>query len=257
MSCPYCGKPHFPDKCRIVTDPTRRKVILVDKKRCFICTRGGHTSQKCKAKRMCYKCNGKHHTSLCTEPRNNDGNNDEEENVEENNGNQTLVAKTEEGSKEVEVTETPKENTVLLQTAFVTILNPSTGERVNCRIILDVCSQRTYISVKIQRKLKVKSAGNDLSSTGTFGGGSTGVKNRDVVVVGVQKGNSETLFIKAVVVDKICSPIHGQAVDVAKDHYRHLYGLKLADEPASGPVDVEMLIGGEFYWRIMSGRSIR
>ena len=56
MSCPYCERPHFPDKCQKVTDPKKRKEILVEKKRCFTCTRSGHNSQACKAKKTCYKC---------------------------------------------------------------------------------------------------------------------------------------------------------------------------------------------------------
>ena len=71
FSCPFCNQKHYPDKCRNVTDPARRKAILMEKKRCFVCTREGHSagSPKCSAKRMCMSCGGKHHTSICTTPR--------------------------------------------------------------------------------------------------------------------------------------------------------------------------------------------
>ena len=71
FSCPFCNQKHYPDKCKNVTDPARRKAILMEKKRCFVCTREGHAagSPKCSAKRMCMTCGGKHHTSICTGPR--------------------------------------------------------------------------------------------------------------------------------------------------------------------------------------------
>ena len=66
LICPYCDKKgHYPDKCRTVTDPDRRKAILTEKRRCYLCTKENHIVPKCPAKRNCVKCNKKHHTSLC------------------------------------------------------------------------------------------------------------------------------------------------------------------------------------------------
>ena len=70
LSCPYCERPHYPDKCRTVTDPARRKAILVEKKRCFLCTKASHGVSDCQAKRMCVACGAKHHTSICTGEKN-------------------------------------------------------------------------------------------------------------------------------------------------------------------------------------------
>ena len=68
FSCPFCNQKHYPDKCRNVTDPAKRKAILMEKKRCFVCTRDGHMegSARCSAKRKCMSCGGKHHASICT-----------------------------------------------------------------------------------------------------------------------------------------------------------------------------------------------
>ena len=56
LSCPYCGQKHFPDKCRVVTNPQARKDILKSKKRCFICTKRLHIAKDCASKRTCFKC---------------------------------------------------------------------------------------------------------------------------------------------------------------------------------------------------------
>ena len=146
----------------------------------------------------------------------------------------------------------------LLGTALVNVINTSTGVSVKARIILDSCSQRTYATKKLQEALGVEASEVERGqATGVFGGGSTEARNRDVIVVGINKGRSETVFVKAVVVENICSPLHGQAVDVAREHYEHLYGLTLADDPEPGPVEIDMLIGIEFYWNCLSGAVIR
>ena len=254
LSCPYCERPHYPDKCRTVTDVAVRKTILVDKKRCFICTKGGHAARNCKAKRMCIKCQGRHHTSICEGTTSaGDGNQNESKDGT------TMIADSNVASAEPKTKKEvgPVHNTVLLQTALVTVSNPKTGKSMECRAILDNASNKTYSSQKIQDALGVTACGKDTESTGTFGGGSTEAKPRDVVVLAVQGGKSETLFLKTVVVEKICRPLHGQAVDVAKGMYAHLYGLPLADETANGFVEIEMLIGLDYYWDIITGVVVR
>ena len=237
LKCVYCGKPHYPDQCRIVTDTVQRKLILQEKKRCYICTNGGHNASQCKSKKKCYLCKGKHHTSLCDESKKDE---DVGEKSEDNNEETTLVA---DDTTMVESKESkPLYNTTLLGTALVNIVNPKSGKSVKTRIVFDNCSQRTYASKRLQDALQVERTDIDKGqSTGVFGGGSTAAKNRDIIVVGVSKGRSATMFVKAVVVDEICSPVHGQAVDVAQKQYDHLYGLQLADEPAHGPVQIDRL----------------
>ena len=215
-----------------------------------------HAARNCKAKRMCIKCQGRHHTSICegtTSDGAGDGNQDESQDGTTLIADSDVASAVQKTKKEVG----PVHDTVLLQTALVTVSNPKTGKSMKCRAILDNASNRTYSSKKIQDALGVKASGKDTQSTGTFGGGSTEAKLRDMVVLGVQGGKSETLFLKTVVVEKICSPLHGQAVDVARAMYAHLYGLPLADESANGFVEVEMLIGLDYYWDIITGVVVR
>ena len=62
--------------------------------------------------------------------------------------------------------------------------------------------------------------------------------------------------MKAAVIDKICTPIQGQRVDLAIQEYEHLYGLQLADESCNGEADVELMVGADFFWNIMTGETV-
>ena len=63
--CPFCEGGHYPDRCNVVTDIRKRKEILINKGRCFVCTKGNHRSADCRSKRGCFKCKKRHHTCIC------------------------------------------------------------------------------------------------------------------------------------------------------------------------------------------------
>ena len=65
ISCTYCKRNHPSSKCNVVTDVQARKNILRNKGRCFTCLKSGHKARTCKSKIKCYKCNGRHHISVC------------------------------------------------------------------------------------------------------------------------------------------------------------------------------------------------
>ena len=61
------------------------------------------------------------------------------------------------------------------------------------------------------------------------------------------------MYIKALIIPTICSPIANQAVDVAAKSYSHLSDLPLADFcVAELDVDVDMLIGADYFWSIVT-----
>ena len=51
------------------------------------------------------------------------------------------------------------EEMVLMQTAKGNVLNPTSGKQENVRMLFDSGSQRTYITEKLARKLKLKLGG--------------------------------------------------------------------------------------------------
>ena len=53
--CFFCEGEHLSYQCEKVTDPSKRKEILVKQKRCFLCLRRGHMSNSYKSNRRCRK----------------------------------------------------------------------------------------------------------------------------------------------------------------------------------------------------------
>ena len=59
-------------------------------------------------------------------------------------------------------------------------------------------------------------------------------------------------------IPNICSPISCQTIELAKATYEHLIELDLADGcNETSNLDVDVLIGGDYYWRFMTGKMIR
>jgi hypothetical protein len=56
---------HRSVECTKVVDVGERKRIPSIKRRCFNCTGEKHRARECKSNTQCYKCQRKHHTSIC------------------------------------------------------------------------------------------------------------------------------------------------------------------------------------------------
>ena len=65
--CIYCEGNHWGDQCSSYDSVAKRRQFFVERRLCFNCGRVGHRESKCRS-RGCYKCRGKHHTSLCDKP---------------------------------------------------------------------------------------------------------------------------------------------------------------------------------------------
>ena len=82
--------------------------------------------------------------------------------------------------------------------------------------------------------------------------------NRVKFAVTDTKGNDITM--DAYSLTTICSPISNQSIKVALEEYPHLRGLNLADTPSmsnSSDVEVDILIGADYYWKFITGTTKR
>ena len=66
ITCVYCGQPHYSNACQTIKSPEERKRALRTSGRCYICLRRNHISRNCRSQARCNKCNGRHHSSLCS-----------------------------------------------------------------------------------------------------------------------------------------------------------------------------------------------
>ena len=62
-------------------------------------------------------------------------------------------------------------------------------------------------------------------------------------------------MVIALVFPFICNPLASQPINHCRDHDHHLLGIELADSADIGNVvEVDMLIGSDFYWSLVAGR---
>ena len=127
----FCDKKHKSERCRIVTEIQARKNILKKKKLYFVCLKPHHVAKDCKSKISCYNGKKRHHAAVCSR-----------ENPE-GDANLTAVANS--------------QGDVLLQAAKVQVKNQLKGQMLHARVLFDSCSQLSYATPSLQRKLNLVS----------------------------------------------------------------------------------------------------
>ena len=92
-----------------------------------------------------------------------------------------------------------------------------------------------------------------------FGSDSNDVQICDLTTLKIKNRLSDlSVDIQALSVPFIVSPIQGQSVQWAKQNYKHLANLELADDCLSdSQADIAILIGSDNIWKFMLGEVIR
>ncbi|XP_065675822.1 uncharacterized protein LOC136092029 [Hydra vulgaris] len=233
VKCIFCDKPHRSQYCKSITNIQNRKRIISDKHLCFKCLGSGHVSKNCRSRIRCFKCGNHHHVALCLEQQHNELQNKGELTAISGNDNQSI----------------------LLQTASTDVFDRN-SKLHNCRILFDNCSQLSYISPDLCRKLKLKSIGKKNINIKTFGNNNT--KERlEKVELKVKCLFGRIIKIICYVKD-ICAPINGQYINLAQEKYKHLHNLRLADSNLqNGNLRIDVLIGADYYWLFIENSIIR
>ena len=126
------------------------------------------------------------------------------------------------------------------------------------RAILDGGSQRTYITSRLRDELSLPIVRTELLQIKTFGSTECDHTSCDVVQIGVETKDGATQMMHALVVQFICNPLTTQPIDQSIESHDHLLGLELADSAdASDVLEVDVLIGSDCYWSLVTGRVIR
>ena len=204
--CVFCGnKSHYSNKCDIATEVNLRKQKLRELIYCFECLRGNHIARNCCQKVFYYRCKAqnRHNTAICEKEWQSSG---------------ILV--------------TGSDKSILLQTAngYITDKKEKKLEEIN--ILLDNCSQQTFISERIVKRLglnPVKEIDRKINAFGTDKGKGMCLKEFEIVIKPMDESSS--IYINALAIPVICAPICRRYLNVklAKEQNEFLQALKLAD----------------------------
>ena len=92
----------------------------------------------------------------------------------------------------------------------------------------------------------------------TFGLDKADKRTCNVFELGIVTRNGEPLTLSTVVIPHICDSVHMQPISSFKNAYEHLSGLELANSGSiTGELGIDILIGSDHYWRLVTGRVLR
>ena len=121
------------------------------------------------------------------------------------------------------------------------------------RVLFDNGSQKTYISNRLRDRLKLKPVKTETLQLNTFGDNRFKKLNCDVVELELQSQSGESVKISATCYPVICSPLPTKMnVD-----YPHLKGLNLAEDFNDGNDTIDILLGSDVYWEVVTGEVIK
>ena len=259
--CCYCQQAHSSGTCRVVTQVDARKQILRKSGRCFSCLRRGHLSRECRSKSRCSKCGGKHHFTLCAKTSQADPPSTEAS---------AALAATQSGPglnpNAASFTAIPTTSvyidantTVLLQTARALVYNPDMPQfPQEIRMVLDPGSQRSYVTNRVKDVLQLRPEGSQQISVVTFGSNRRNSQDCEIVRIRMKFKDGSDKEFKLFAVPLICQPVAAQPIKLCMERFRHLSQLDLADfSDGTTPMNVDMLIGADYYWELTTGATSR
>ena len=128
------------------------------------------------------------------------------------------------------------------------------------RIIFDNCSQRSYITDSLRKRLDLQKVGERQVSIKAFGAEKGEAKLVDIVVVNVFRRDDPSKFVqvRVLVVPLICLPVSNQHIDRTKKLFPVLSEIDLADNNnVSTDLKIDILIGANHLCKFVSTESIQ
>ena len=256
ITCSYCRGEHTSANCHVVTDRAKRRQELRKQGRCFRCLKKDHVAKDCTSAKVCPKCSGRHHVSLCEESQarqSSEGKNSVPQ-TSSTAPPQTREAGT--GNTATTNFHVSSYDSILLQTAQAIVQSPQSNANMRIRVIFDSGSQRSYITQHVKEQLNLNPGKRESLMIKTFGNTESAelrnCENVELIVkdLSQQFSTSVNLFV----VPTICDPLGSQEIDKAKRNFAYLSDIELADSSdGESGIKIDVLIGADFYWKFFTG----
>ena len=123
--------------------------------------------------------------------------------------------------------------------------------------MFDNGSQRSYITKALAEILSLNPRHTETMVIRTFGSQSETKQVCKLVSLGVVSRDGRSLQLSFLTVPFICEPLTSQPIMYAKENYRHLADLDLADSACEDDrLSVDILVGSDNYWKLVTGEII-
>ncbi|XP_052738902.1 uncharacterized protein LOC128198008 isoform X2 [Bicyclus anynana] len=136
---------------------------------------------------------------------------------------------------------------VLLCTAMVNVINPSTNERMVVRALLDSGSQCSFLSASVKTKLRLASQSTTTKIMG-IGGQKLNVNTQRCSVRIQSKCSDFSTTTTCLVLPKLTGNIPKVTFDI--NHF-NISNFQLADPTFNIPSEPDMILGAELFWSII------
>jgi hypothetical protein len=238
--CVFCeAKGHWAQECKKVTSVTDRREEHKSAHRCFLCFNRGHNARACNKRDKAFrtKCRGAHHRAIGTDGR-------------------TTTKPTENTQTTVGKIDVASSNFTFLQTARVRIVGP-TGIRKFTRCVLDSGSQTSFVSKSIIDALKLEVIDQLNLAVSAFESSSATSCSRRLFRLDL-RGIWTNFNMTIAAFECAYEFLPQQTVPRDINMMTHAHKLQFADPGEHEDLPIEILVGGDNYWKIVKdGPSLR
>lgn len=271
LVCSCCGESHFLGRCGKFNQMTlKEKLQFVNSKRlCSNCLKSGHWVRDCNSKFSCRDC-GKKHNSLIhpgfSPSSSGAGNSDHLAGKAEKKRNGTVatnvVTNEEEAEQEIDDqeavgtynvgTKVGKISNVFLSTVVLVVRDLHGGKQL-ARALLDNGSQANIMSERLCQMLNLKRRSANVPISGI---GQSETRARFIVNTTVSSRIQDfSVGMEFLVLQKVTSELPSAHIPVA--HWNIPKDIQLADPSFNTSNRIDLLIGGEHFYRFLYEREMK
>ena len=147
---------------------------------------------------------------------------------------------------------------VLLQTARMLICNPNGLQSpIEFRLIFYSGSKKSYITSQAQDSLSINVTYSQRMSIENFESKKEEQQDCEVLKVIMKTVDGTFLELLLFTVPLICEPLNNQPINFCMAEYDYLTHLTLADSCGSGDMPIDILIGLNYYWQIVTSEVVK
>ena len=261
--CAYCqNRDHTTQTCGKLERCTSLEVrnFLTSQRLCFCCMKKGHSLMQChqRSTLFCEKCKAKNHHTFLHEDRPQPQRNNTASQQKPSQTADMKDAENKTGINLSTVSTSSPITKVLFQTANA-YLTDEAHQRHKVKVVFDPCSDHSYVTTAASSNVNLRSHEETLEIKG-YNGRSEGFKVykvRHAVIESITRPNTRR-SVNLVETDRICASIHREAIPHDFLECQYLRGLDLAEDYSSSSEDeIDVLIGLDFYWDLVTGRIRR
>ena len=258
---------HDTETCKKIQSMSvsERKAVCYEDFICFLCLKKNHLIKTCSrfGEIGCKKCNSSYHNTILHEDRRviekNQDDKDRKDKViiegEKTNVNKEDVRKV---NTQATSTRTHESSQAMYQTA-VAILKDDKGGEEKVRVVFDTCSDSSFVKKSKASLLNMTTRKELLSITGI--GGKSGEANEYNIRSGrVVSRHDKRKFkdVQLIEIDQITKNICREPIPQHFLKHSYIKGLQLAENyEEENNDDIDILIGLDYYWEFITGRTRR